>query len=156
MQARSQLFLFAGSNESLFPGSLAVRSGDRGSGERPAGWLRRREVPHGERTRLPVRDIEEIPGLLQRYPTRRAGRQVGREVDVNGVRIIGLANLPGTVAINASQMFSSNLYSLVADSWNTEEKRFELNFEDEIIKGCVITHDGEIVNAMIANHYADK
>ena len=85
-----------------------------------------------------------------------AGSQVGREVDVNGVRIIGLANLPGTVAINASQMFSSNLYSLVADSWNTEEKRFELNFEDEIIKGCVITHDGEIVNAMIANHYADK
>ena len=85
-----------------------------------------------------------------------AGSQVGREVDVNGVRIIGLANLPGTVAINASQMFSSNLYSLVADSWNMEEKRFELNFEDEIIKGCVITHDGEIVNEMIANHYADK
>ena len=85
-----------------------------------------------------------------------AGSQVGREVDVNGVRIIGLANLPGTVAVNASQMFSSNLYSLVADSWNTEAKRFELNFEDEIIKGCVITHDGEIVNEMIANHYADK
>jgi len=85
-----------------------------------------------------------------------AGSQVGREVDVNGVRIIGLANLPGTVAINASQMFSSNLYSLVEDSWNTEAKRFELNFEDEIIKGCVITHGGEIVNEMIANHYADK
>jgi len=85
-----------------------------------------------------------------------AGSQVGREVDVDGVRIIGLANLPGTVAINASQMFSSNLYSLVADSWNTEAKRFELNFEDEIIKGCVITHGGEIVNEMIANHYAGK
>jgi len=85
-----------------------------------------------------------------------AGSQVGREVDVNGIRIIGLANLPGTVAINASQMFSSNLYSLVADSWNAEAKRFELNFEDEIIKGCVITHGGEIVNEMIANHYAGK
>jgi len=85
-----------------------------------------------------------------------AGSQVGREVDVNGVRIIGLANLPGTVAINASQMFSSNLYSLVADSWNTEGKRFELNFEDEIIKGCVITHGGEIVNEMIAKHYSAK
>ena len=83
-----------------------------------------------------------------------AGSQVGREVDVNGVRIIGLANLPGTVAINASQMFSSNLYSLVEDSWNTEEKRFELDFEDEIIKGCVITHGGEIVNEMIAKHYS--
>ena len=85
-----------------------------------------------------------------------AGSQVGREVDVNGVRIIGLANLPGEVAVNASQMFSSNLYNLVEDSWNTDEKRFELNFEDEIIKGCVITHGGKIVNEMIANHYADK
>ena len=85
-----------------------------------------------------------------------AGSQVGREVDVNGVRIIGLANLPGQVAVNASQMFSSNLYNLVEESWNTDEKRFELNFEDEIIKGCVITHGGEVVNEMIANHYAGK
>jgi NAD(P) transhydrogenase subunit alpha len=85
-----------------------------------------------------------------------AGSQVGREVDLNGVRIIGLANLPGEVAVNASQMFSSNLYNLVEESWNTEEKRFELDFEDEIIKGCVITHGGEIVNEMIAKHYADK
>ena len=85
-----------------------------------------------------------------------AGSQVGREVEVNGVRIIGLANLPGEVAVNASQMFSSNLYNLVEDSWNTDEKRFELNFEDEIIKGCVITHGGKIVNEMIAGHYADK
>ena len=85
-----------------------------------------------------------------------AGSQVGREVEVNGVRIIGLANLPGQVAVNASQMFSSNLYNLVEESWNTDEKRFELNFEDEIIKGCVITHGGEVVNEMIAGHYAGK
>jgi len=85
-----------------------------------------------------------------------AGSQVGREVDVNGVRIIGLANLPGQVAVNASQMFSSNLYNLVEESWNTDEKRFELNFEDEIIKGCVITHEGQIVNEMIAKYYSGK
>ena len=85
-----------------------------------------------------------------------AGSQVDQEVDVDGVRIIGLGNLPGKVAINASQMFSSNLYNLVEEFWNTEEKRFDLNFEDEIIKGCVITHDGKIVNEMIANHYADN
>ena len=82
-----------------------------------------------------------------------AGSQVGREVEVDGVRIIGLTNLPGRVAVNASQMFSSNLYNLLEDSWSTDEKKFKLNFEDEIIKGCVITHDGEIVNEMIRNHY---
>jgi len=82
-----------------------------------------------------------------------AGSQVGKEVEVNGVRIIGLANLPGRVAVNASQMFSSNLYNLVEEFWNPDEKRFALNFEDEIVKGCVITHQGEIVNEMIREHY---
>jgi NAD(P) transhydrogenase subunit alpha len=85
-----------------------------------------------------------------------AGSQVDQEVEVEGVRIIGLGNLPGRVAVNASQMFSSNLYNLVEEFWNTEEKRFDLNFEDDIIKGCVITHAGQIVNEMIAAHYTDK
>jgi NAD(P) transhydrogenase subunit alpha len=85
-----------------------------------------------------------------------AGSQLDEEVDVAGVRIIGLGNLPGRVAVHASQMFSSNLYNLVEEFWTTEDKRFDMNFEDEIIKGCVITHQGEIVNEMIAKHYADK
>jgi H+-translocating NAD(P) transhydrogenase subunit alpha len=85
-----------------------------------------------------------------------AGSEVGREVEKGGVRIIGLTNLPGRVAVNASQMFSSNLYNLVEEFWNHEAKQFELNFEDEIVKGCVITHQGKIVNEMIRNHYTDK
>jgi NAD(P) transhydrogenase subunit alpha len=85
-----------------------------------------------------------------------AGSQIDQEVEVEGVRIIGLGNLPGRVAVHASQMFSSNLYNLVEEFWNAEEKRFDMNFEDEIIKGCVITHQGEIVNQMIAQHYAGK
>jgi NAD(P) transhydrogenase subunit alpha len=82
-----------------------------------------------------------------------AGSQPDQEVDVNGVRIIGLANLPGRVAVNASQMFSANLFALVEAFWNAEEKRFSLNFEDDIIQGCVITHQGKIVNQVIAKHY---
>ena len=82
-----------------------------------------------------------------------AGSQPNEEVDVNGVRIIGLANLPGEVAINASQMFSANMFALVSEFWNEEEKRFQLDFEDEIVQGCVITHQGKIVNEMIRKHY---
>ncbi len=85
-----------------------------------------------------------------------AGSKANQEVEVDGVRIIGLANLPGEVAINASQMFSSNLFALVAEFWNKEEKRFVMDFEDEIIKGCVITHSGEIANEMIRKHYQEK
>jgi len=82
-----------------------------------------------------------------------AGSKIDKEIDVDGVRIIGLGNLPGRVTVHASQMFSSNLYSLVEEFWNVEEKRIDLDFEAEIVKGCVITHRGEIVNEMIAKHY---
>ncbi len=82
-----------------------------------------------------------------------AGSQPNREVNVGGVTIIGLANLPGRVAVHASQMYSSNLFNLVDEFWNADQKRFEFDFEDEIIKGCVITHAGEIVNEMIREHY---
>jgi NAD(P) transhydrogenase subunit alpha len=83
-----------------------------------------------------------------------AGSKLDQEVELDGVRIIGLANLPGQVAVNASQMFSSNLHALIDEFWNEEEKRLVLDFEDEIIKGCLITHNGEVVNQVIADHYA--
>ena len=83
-----------------------------------------------------------------------AGSQMDKEIDLDGVRIIGLGNLPGRVTVHASQMFSSNLYNLVEEFWNAEEKRIDLNLEDEIFKGCVITHQGKIVNEMIAKHYS--
>ncbi len=83
-----------------------------------------------------------------------AGSQMDKEIDLDGVRIIGLGNLPGRVTVHASQMFSSNLYNLVEEFWNAEEKRIDLNLEDEIFKGCVITHRGKIVNEMIAKHYS--
>ena len=85
-----------------------------------------------------------------------AGSQIDEEVDIDGVLIIGLVNLPGRVAVHASQMFSSNLYNLVEEFWNAEDKKFQLNFDDDIIQGCVITHRGKIVNEMIAKHYSEE
>lgn len=79
------------------------------------------------------------------------GSVAGEEVEINGVKVIGLANMPGRVANNASQMYSANLHNLVLEYWNKETKQFDLNMEDEIIKGCVITHDGALVNEMIKN-----
>ena len=84
------------------------------------------------------------------------GSKVDQEVVVDGVSIIGLSNLPGRVAVHASQMFSANLFNLITEFWNADEKRFTLDFEDEIIKGCTITHQGKIVNEVIAKHYQDS
>lgn len=77
------------------------------------------------------------------------GSELGEEVEVNGVRIIGMANLPGQLAVNASQMYSANLTALFEHFWNDEDKTFELNLDDEIMAGCLITHDGEIQSEMI-------
>jgi len=70
-------------------------------------------------------------------------------VKVGGVTIIGLGNLAGEVARDASQMYSSNLFNLVEDNWNEEQKQFVVDFEDDILSGCVITHNGEVVNETI-------
>jgi len=82
-----------------------------------------------------------------------AGSEVDKEINTDGVLIIGLGNLPGRVAVHASQMFSSNLYNLIDEFWDSEAKRFALNFEDEIIKSSLITHEGQIINTVIAKHY---
>ncbi len=72
-------------------------------------------------------------------------------VVVNGVSIIGVSNLPSEVSRDASQMYSSNLLALVTEFWDEENKTFNLDLEDDILQGCVITHDGAIVNEAIKN-----
>ena len=77
--------------------------------------------------------------------------RVNEEVDVNGVRVIGLANLPGRVAAHASQMYSNNLGAFIEHFWDKESKAFRLDTNDEILRGCLITHDGKIFNETIRN-----
>ncbi|MBC8317624.1 MAG: NAD(P) transhydrogenase subunit alpha [Desulfobulbaceae bacterium] len=72
------------------------------------------------------------------------GSELDKVADVNGVSIIGLGNLPGEVAIHASQMYSANITNYVMHFWDKEEKVFNLDLEDEIIKGCLMTHNGQI------------
>ncbi|UCE48005.1 MAG: NAD(P) transhydrogenase subunit alpha [Phycisphaerales bacterium] len=73
----------------------------------------------------------------------------GKKVDRNGVTIIGKPELERIVPVTASRMFSSNLYNFLEHFWDKESKTFRLNRDDEIIQGCLITHNGEIVNEAI-------
>lgn len=74
------------------------------------------------------------------------GSKLNQTVNIDGVYIIGLENYPGQVPVHASQMYSSNLYNFLDEFWDDETKTFKLELEDEIIKGCLITHNHEIVN----------
>lgn len=72
------------------------------------------------------------------------GAVLDQVTEVNGVRIVGFGNLPGRAALTASQMYSSNLANFVEHFWDKEAKTFKLKLTDDIIKGALITHDGEI------------
>ncbi len=74
------------------------------------------------------------------------GSKVNEVVNINGVKIIGLENFPGEVPVHASQMYSSNLTNFLEEFWSEEKKEFYLDLEDEIIQGCLVTHNNEIVN----------
>ena len=77
------------------------------------------------------------------------GSRLNEEVDVDGVRVVGLGNLPGRVPLHASQMYSANIGNLLEQFWDEEAKAFVLDRNDEIIEGCLITHEGEVVNKTI-------
>lgn len=72
------------------------------------------------------------------------GSILGQVVDKHGIKIVGLANLPGRVPIPASKVYSTNLLGLIEEFWDKEAKRFVLRLDDEIIQSCLMTHDGQV------------
>jgi NAD(P) transhydrogenase subunit alpha len=73
--------------------------------------------------------------------------ELGKTVKKYGVTIIGEPNLPSLVPQHASEMYSKNILSLIQHI--SKEGKIELKLEDEIVKGSLITHNGEIVNQRI-------
>jgi NAD(P) transhydrogenase subunit alpha len=75
--------------------------------------------------------------------------RMDEEVIVNGVKILGYRNLAGRVPRAASAMYSSNLTNLVDHFWDRETKTFRLDPAHEILRDCLVTHGGNIVNERI-------
>ena len=69
----------------------------------------------------------------------------GETVHVGGVTIVAPLNLPSTMPYHASLLFSRNLTSFITAF--TKDKAFNLDFNDDIQQGAVITHGGDVKNA---------
>ncbi len=69
-----------------------------------------------------------------------------KTIDRNGVTIIGVANMPGRAPLHASQVYAENLFNLIGEFWDKQQKAFVLKMDDDIINSCLVTHDGKIVN----------
>jgi NAD(P) transhydrogenase subunit alpha len=66
-------------------------------------------------------------------------------VTANGVKILGIPNLPGRIATDASALYSRNLLAL-STLFLTKEGAFAPDFEDEILKAALVTQGGQIVH----------
>ncbi len=72
----------------------------------------------------------------------------GKELIYKGIIILGYLNLPSLMPVPASQMYSRNILAFL-NLLSPDGKSIQLNLADEIIKGSLVTHQGEIVHPSI-------
>ena len=66
-------------------------------------------------------------------------------VTQNGVKILGIPNLPGRIAADASALYARNLMAF-AGLFLNKEGAFAPDYEDEILKAALVTKDGAVVH----------
>ncbi|MBX9861196.1 MAG: Re/Si-specific NAD(P)(+) transhydrogenase subunit alpha [Hyphomicrobium sp.] len=74
----------------------------------------------------------------------------GQTVEVGGVKIVGAVNLAASVPVNASSLYAKNLYAFLELFFDKKDKTFNINWDDEIVKGTLVARDGKIVHPSLA------
>ncbi len=75
--------------------------------------------------------------------------EFGKVVVKHGVTIIGHANVPGRIAVDASALYARNLLNFITPLVDGETKTLEIDWEDEIIQGTLLTRDGKVVHPLL-------
>ncbi|MGQ4645738.1 Re/Si-specific NAD(P)(+) transhydrogenase subunit alpha [Lyngbya aestuarii] len=71
----------------------------------------------------------------------------GKDIQRDGVMIIGPINLPSSLPVHASQMYAKNISTFL--QYMLKDGELQLNFEDDIIGSTCVTCDGEIRNQRV-------
>jgi NAD(P) transhydrogenase subunit alpha len=78
------------------------------------------------------------------------GSEPGKIVTTaNGVTIVGHANVPSRIAVDASQLYARNLLAFLALLID-KDKKLKIDTADEIVKATLLTRDGQVVNPQFA------
>jgi NAD(P) transhydrogenase subunit alpha len=77
--------------------------------------------------------------------------RTGESIVVHGVTIVGTINLASTVPYHASQMYAKNLTNFLVHL--VKDGKMQLNLEDEITRGTLVTQGGEIVNLRLREFF---
>ncbi|WP_085904092.1 Re/Si-specific NAD(P)(+) transhydrogenase subunit alpha [Kiloniella majae] len=75
----------------------------------------------------------------------------GKVVEKDGVSIVGYNNVPGRLATDASSLYAKNVYNFFELMFDKEAKDLKIDWNDEIIKGTCVTHEGSIVHPALAH-----
>ena len=71
--------------------------------------------------------------------------ELNNTVVKHGITIIGESNLPSLVSVNASELYAKNISTLLLHL--ADKDQFKWDLEEDITKGCLITHKGELVHS---------
>ena len=78
--------------------------------------------------------------------------QFGKIVEAHGVRIIGPANLPAELATDSSALFARNLLNFITPMVDKETKALRIDTSDEVVKGTLVTQNGQIVHPSLSQN----
>ena len=70
----------------------------------------------------------------------------GEVVEENGVLIVGHRNVPSRLPVDASSLFARNLFNFLETLIDKEKKELAINWDDDLVKGTLITKDGKVVH----------
>lgn len=70
----------------------------------------------------------------------------GKVVEKYGVKITGHYNVPSRLAADTSALYAKNLYNFTGELYDKKNKTLNINMENELIKGTLITKDGQIIH----------
>ena len=70
-------------------------------------------------------------------------------VERDGVMIVAPTNLPATVPVHASQLYSRNVTSFLSPL--IKDGQLQLDMNDDVVGPSCVTHDGQVVNQRVAS-----
>ena len=94
--------------------------------------------------------------MLEEVPLAEQGgncpiSEPGRVVVKHGVTLVGHLNVPSRLASDASAMYARNLLNFITPMVDPETKAFAIDWDDDIVKACLITRDGAVVHPLLAD-----
>jgi len=74
------------------------------------------------------------------------GAKPGEVAQVGPAKIVGYLNVPGRLAASASALYAKNLLTFLETLIDKKEKKLAVNWDDELVKGTLLTRDGALVH----------